>query len=235
MVNRTRTFAQVIGENVKKLRGENTLEELAAKGRFFGAGWSSGSISAIERGEFKATLDAIALLALSLDLLLQEEENGRGITIHDLLQSDTLILIGERPTATTETVLSFLSGGPALDIFDEAAEAGRHKEMEQKALNKISLWKGMDFPDSSMGFLLRFEQFEEVNPITETERRLAKGAKIKLEELRAWSFQLWDSTLEEERDKRAGLDATPQRKGRVSRELLSEITHKMKGVENGNN
>jgi hypothetical protein len=37
------------------------------------------------------------------------------------------------------------------------------------------------------------------------------------------SFQLWKSAFTEERNRRAGPDANPQKRGRISRELRAEL------------
>jgi hypothetical protein len=56
-----------------------------------------------------------------------------------------------------------------------------------------------------------------------TERRLAQHLKIEPKELVAVSFRLWRSTFSDERDRRAEPDATPQKRGRITRILRAEL------------
>ena len=64
-----------------------------------------------------------------------------------------------------------------------------------------------------------------------TEHRLAKRLSISHARLAHVSFQLWQSTFSEERDRRAGTDANQQKRGRVSRELRAELE---KALADGN-
>jgi hypothetical protein len=64
-----------------------------------------------------------------------------------------------------------------------------------------------------------------------TEHRLAKRLKITEARLAHVSFQLWQSTFTEERDRRAGPDANQQKRGQVSRELRAELE---KALADGN-
>jgi hypothetical protein len=45
------------------------------------------------------------------------------------------------------------------------------------------------------------------------------------------SFQLWQGTFTEERDRRAGPDANQQKRGRISRDLRAELE---KALADGN-
>lgn len=63
------------------------------------------------------------------------------------------------------------------------------------------------------------------------EDRLAKRLGIGPVELADVSYRLWRKTFSEERDRRAGPNANQQKRGRVSRELRTEL----KGLTDGNN
>ena len=64
-----------------------------------------------------------------------------------------------------------------------------------------------------------------------TEQRLATRLGISHSRLADASFQLWHSTFSEERDRRAGVGANQQKKGRISRELRAELE---KALADGN-
>jgi hypothetical protein len=55
------------------------------------------------------------------------------------------------------------------------------------------------------------------------EQRLAKDLDISPTRLAYLSLRLWNGTFSEVRDHRAGPDATPQKRGRVTRELRKEL------------
>ncbi|MGH3562709.1 MAG: hypothetical protein ACRDTN_13155 [Mycobacterium sp.] len=59
-----------------------------------------------------------------------------------------------------------------------------------------------------------------------TERRLARELKVDQSRLAHASFRLWKSTFSEERDRRAGPDASQQKKGRITRGLRAELVEK---------
>lgn len=55
------------------------------------------------------------------------------------------------------------------------------------------------------------------------EQRLAKRLEISANRLGIESLRLWGQSFSDERDRRAGEDANAQKRGRVSRELQSEL------------
>jgi hypothetical protein len=60
------------------------------------------------------------------------------------------------------------------------------------------------------------------------EERAAKKLGISIARLRQLALALWARSLEEESFRRAGLDSTPQARGRVTRVLVDEIRGFMK-------
>jgi len=77
-----------------------------------------------------------------------------------------------------------------------------------------------------------FDKFIDLRLRSElTEHRLAKRLGISPARLAHVSFQLWQSTFTEERDRRAGPDANQQKRGHVSRALRAELE---KALADGN-
>lgn len=214
------TIAQVIGKNVKKIRGDFTLEDLASYGRSIGATWSSGSIRAIERGDFKATIETIALLALALDRLTDDgTKTMRGaITSRDLLQAEGKIELGKTYATNTERLLEFLGGGTSGTVMDM-------NDFGAKVQSAMDQMKSLNLPDDML--IAEIEEMER-HPVTPTEERLAKKIGVDVVELRNWAWHLWGTTFEKQRDNLAGKDASPQKKGSVSPQLLDEIQAAMK-------
>lgn len=216
MVRKGIELPQVIGRNVRKFRGDHTLEDVALSGHGFGAGWSSGSISAIEQGRFKATVETLALLSLSLTYLRGQEYPE--IRIGDLLETDLPIELNATMQTDPDSLIQWLGGGR----LDAWLSPGAMHVLQKKASAETERIKGLHFPpewviDTGRG-----------GPITTGEKRLAKRASIDPYELRAWSLHLWGKALEDHRDEIAGPDSTPQKKGRVSRDLLQEVEAAMK-------
>lgn len=228
MVESIPTLAQVVGRNVHRLRGTYTLDDVAAHGRTLGASWSSGSVSAIERGSFKVTVETLALLALALDRVRGAKTLGGEITLHDLLDTNGGIDLGfKNLTSSTPDLLAFLSGKPSGYVLDMKRAVKRANELLH---DQVSELEGMNLPSDLLAF---HERIEAASPETRTEVRLAEKIDVHPYELRAWAIELWGKTFEQKRDEIAGAGATAQKKGRVSRELLTEVEKAMSQASNG--
>jgi hypothetical protein len=68
-----------------------------------------------------------------------------------------------------------------------------------------------------------------------TEERTRKALNIDELELAKWSAKLWDSTFSEERDRRAGAGANPQKRGQVTRQMRAELEAAIRAAEHGDN
>ncbi|WP_225213361.1 helix-turn-helix domain-containing protein [Corynebacterium gallinarum] len=221
------TLSQVIGQNVRNIRAEHTLEELASHGRALGTTWSAASISAIERGEFRATIEAVSMLALSLDQLRGEGTLKGEVTSRDLFQTDKPIALGKKLVTSTDHLLQFLGGDTSGTVLDTSHMM---KNIQEGMREWVEGYERLNLPNDSMDLYFRVE---ESGPQTPAEHRLAKKVGIDVQELRTWAVHLWGKSFEDHRDDIAGPDATPQKKGRVSRELLNEIEIAMKDRSSG--
>lgn len=199
MANTEVSLSQVIGHNAKRLRENHTLEEVAFQAQRIGAKWSSGSVSTIELGRSKCTIGTVAILAIAI-AAAKGEKNA--VPISELLSTDHLG--GKASQAidgidlTVPEIGHWLNGGE-LQVLANL----RNIEKMGEARNKL---------------------MEQLFPPTPTEVRLAQKLSIEPLLLREISNTLWGQGIEERRDEIAGADATPQKKGRVSRELLDEVS-----------
>lgn len=222
------TLSQVVGRNARELRGEFTLENVASTARKFGAKWSSGSVSTIELGRSKCTIETLAILALALDELRVEsptDERVGKITINDLLRTNKRILITPELKASSDSLQEFLGGETSYSVLDLP---GRVEDITGWLEDFTDTLKGLNLPNQSAQLYVNAMQ---VGDFTPTEERLAKKLGIHLYELRWWSYFLWKTSIEHRRDELSGNGATPQKKGRITRELLNEISEAM---ENNN-
>lgn len=67
-----------------------------------------------------------------------------------------------------------------------------------------------------------------------TEERMRKALGISLMLLANISAALWRRTFSQERDRRAGEGASPQRRGRISRDMQIELSHAIEAAQSGN-
>lgn len=215
---------QVIGANVRRLRGEFTMEQLANEGRAYGVSWSAGSIGAIERGAFKPTIETLAALTLALSTLGLKEGQAHGkVALSELIQSNGTIELN--PSIWTETDdLEHWLRDSHLDVRVSPAAL---RSMTSRANARLDEVKSMRFPE---GYVIDTTAFNEPS---DTEMRLSKKAGIDPLELQVWARELWGRPIEDQRDVLAGDGATPQKKGRVSRELMHEVTEAIKRDHNG--
>lgn len=224
MVNDGRPLAQVIAENVRRIRADKTMDQLATEGRSLGMNWSSGSIGAIEQGRFRPSLDVLAALADALGALHDPDSDTPAIPISELVQTDGTIQIGSRTVTTPDSLVEWLAGGP-LSLYPSETEIDETRDKLVSYLERLK-------PLSSIkGF--KVSDLRKLGATTPGEKRLAKKINVDPLELKAWSQRLWDMSIEEKRDEVAGEGSTPQKKGRVSRDLLEEITNAM-NRDNGN-
>lgn len=222
MTEKPLALPHVIGLNVEKIRGANTRDNVADHGRTYGAPWSGGSIRAIERGEFKATVETLALLALALTDL--RGDDGPGVTIADLLETDQKIQLTESAQTTPANLQDWLAGG-GVDALVDPSDMVRG--MMRPFLSEMEELADLNHPkefDSMRGV----KKVQSFGPATSTERRLAKRIGIHPHEFRAWSLHLWGEMFEDHRDEIAGPGATAQKKGNVSKPLLDEIQAAMR-------
>lgn len=222
MQQEVKSLAEVVGENVKRLRGEKSMETVASAARAFGLNWSAGSVSAIENGNFKVTIETL----MALTSILNNEDNwirgeddveayALGPKIDELFKSDSPIAVGKGSVTTHSAILKWLHGSQ-LETRLTPGMLEKAKEMiavPSSRVRSLNLPKGTTFADLRTKYR---------NP-TAGEERTAKRADIDAFELLAWSDSLWGMRFEELRDKLAGEGSTPQKKGRVTRNLISDI------------
>lgn len=212
------TLPQVIGANVQRLRGHHTLADVASQGRSLGARWSSGSIHAIEKGTFKPTLDTLAILCQALGSLGLREGNKRPTpTLADLLTSPSPIELSGLLWTDTASLIQWLQGGN----LDTWVSPPALEELQNRANQEVERVKSLNFPE---GWVIDTGKFSAPTP---GELRLSDRAGVDPLELQVWAHHLWNQPIEERRDQVAGAGATAQKKGRVSRLLLDELTTAM--------
>ena len=231
MQEEVKPLAEVVGENVRRLRGEKSMETVASAARAFGLNWSAGSVSAIENGNFKVTVETL----MALTSILNNEENlirgedepdsyNQGPKLEELFQTTSLIAITKNVVTTPSAVVDWLQGAPLATQLDPQT-IGEASEMISISLSRL---KSLRLPNGTTFGDIRTKYRNS----TTGEQRAAKRAAMDPYELMAWSDFLWGKRFEDRRDEIAGEGSTPQKKGRVTRNLISEIQEAMNS--NGN-
>jgi len=237
------TYAEAVGSFVRSYRQANgiTLESVALVGRDYGATWSLSSIQAIEGGKAAPTLPTLLMLALALGKL-----SGQPLRLADLLgpaeQFERPYVMSADQPVRRSWVERVLTGAPVVltdDDFVHARERGESEwadsaetEMDSSAglpePNRYdhvdALWAAMNEPPEPSG---RSRPQRSSSSLAES--RAAKKLGITPLVLQRVAARLWGRTLEDEAQQRAGVESTPQARGRVTRVLVDEIRDALEG------
>lgn len=188
------------------------METVASAAQAFGLNWSAGSVSAIENGNFKVTIETL----MALTSILNNEDNwirgeddveayALGPKLEELFKTDSPIAVGKGSVTTHSAILKWLHGS---QLATKLAPEMLEKAKEMIAISSSRL-KSLNLPEGTTYGDLRTKYR---NP-TAGEERAAKRAGVDVIELLAWSDSLWAMRFEERRDKLAGEGSTPQRRG----------------------
>lgn len=194
----------VIGENARRLRGDATADDVAKAARRYGLNWGTGRISDLEHGRVSPTLPTLAALVLALG-----DVREANVTLGDLIDSAETISLTTTLKITSDQLRRFLAGG---DMFEFALPSASDAMAELRDQWPVRL-HGVP-----AGALMRL-----LGDFGEPEERLARDLGLDRERLAAEMAVLWRRSYHAERDRRAGVDANAQKKGRVARELKAEL------------
>ncbi|MEJ6013387.1 hypothetical protein WG936_06015 [Corynebacterium sp. H127] len=221
-----KTIAQLVGENVRRLRGDFTLEDLAFAGKRLGSNWSSGSISSIERGNFKVTIENLLLLSIALG----EMKEQPAVPLSELLSGEGWLRITPVLRFPQDMLRGYLSGirvddGEKKDSIVKSSFEVAPEDIEKEREKFPGPWNLREEISLVRAMIRQTQPVEE---------RIAKRLDMDPRHLKIWVQYLWDTSFEEQRDIRAGDGASAQKRGRVSRELMEEI-RKARDDFHGNN
>lgn len=212
-----RPLAEVVGANCKRIRsdvGALTQDELARYARDAGLRWNAAKVGDFEAGRSAPTLATVLAVTLALQWALEDRgKTRRGVTLADLLSNDGAVVLTDELHFPADELAAVCKGrGWA---FSRAEYERRVEEDRERFLDeaRTHLFRQSGF--TLEGRLLQRSGL--------TEHRLAQRLGISRDRLADLSAQLWQSTFSEERDRRAGPKANPQKRGRASRELRAEI------------
>ena len=211
-------LAKVVGANCKRLRPPASMEELADAARGFGMRWNSGSIAKIEAGSHKLTVQSLIVLAASLATVHDDAQ----IRVPDLLSTDEPIEITNEVAAFNGDVLVALLAGET--TLEEPVETFIDRKLHDSL--RLLSYKLAGGDPTRYALPPGYSLQDAVNlqmASKESERRIARAAKLGTPWFEAWSHHLWERSFTAERDARAGSDANAQQRGRVTRQMKEEL------------
>lgn len=208
-----RTIPQVVGANLRAIRTEHglTLNDVAKALRSFNLRWSTGRLGDIEAGRGSATVQMVLGLALALS-----EACDAPISPLRLLHSDSPVVLDGEHLAVKGDAFERLLAGRQHSINLSTDLPG---PTEQEVLERV-------FPAGALG-QSREPSSGQPAPISLewdlADSRAAKRLGMSDEAFQALCVSTWGHLLSVEVQQRAEPGASPQKKGRITRELLKAL------------
>ncbi|WP_129864079.1 helix-turn-helix domain-containing protein [Bifidobacterium pseudolongum] len=221
-----------LGRRLKEIRHERglTLDDIATASQHFGTNWTSATISSMERGGSNiARLDVLMILTEAVTftddngdvapMVLADwfsiwgKEDGQDVVI---AENDTISLNDELSTSRNN-VAAALEGQPPtlfplIGTKEQREELYRTVDMKDSA--PANTEKKPHVPDRLRG---------NAHVATLSEQRAAIKFGLSPELFACVVKMRYGHYLDEEVAKRAGADASPQKRGRVTRKIFEEL------------
>lgn len=184
---------QVIGLNLRRIRGENgwTQDMVASACRRVGLRGTATRVAQIEAGDFAPTIPNLVRLAAALDSL-----SGRSVAIPDLLRSPWPIQLSDNPaeTISADDLSALLAGRPAAAAGPKLLAV---PDTPRKPPSPLP-------PQASFG---------------RADERVARQLGLRKREMQELTLAVWGRGLQAERDDRAA--ALARRGRRVALRLVT--------------
>lgn len=201
-------LAHVVGLNCRRIRTDAgvTRNELAKVARGVGLRWDTSKVRDFENGRSAPTFATVLAAAAALT-----RATGADVTLADLVSTpeEVAVVLNDQLAPSGARVVAAVSGDALrLDEDDRFSSmlAEVHTQLRGRTASTVDDVKRRSGLD---------------------EERLARRLGITGEALAAESLRLWRRSFSDERDRRAGAGANPQKRGRVSRELQAELREAM--------
>ena len=211
------TITAVVGMNLRRLREANrwTQDETARLLRYAGLGLSQSAIVAIEAGTRSVALGELVVIASTL-----------GASVEDLLAGDGSVMLSRSAKADLPSVRAFLVGGVDEVEIDSATPPVPWPAIVAASKAQAARMKRL-WPGARPAQIVAAERAADLA----AERKAARSLGIPPLEVSVRAFQLWGCSLTDKLDSLVGErtddDASPRRvqaiKGRITRDLLTEI------------
>jgi transcriptional regulator with XRE-family HTH domain len=212
------TVAEVLGRTARALRGNRKLELVAYAAKSAGLNWGTGRIADLEAGRVSPTLPTLFALCGAFGALL-----GRPVSLAELFAGDGRVTLTADVTVELADLQEALKGRP-IDP-GPAQFMARMGLAGAVAANEQFVAAGIDPPDILVERRLYDHPLVQQvkQSMLEADYRMAKSLGLDVDHAAFVMAHRWGHSFTAERDSRGGPDANPQKRGRVSRELKSEL------------
>ena len=212
-------LAEVIGSNAKQSRLDAglTLDQVSVAAQERGLKWNESRVADFEAGRVAPNLLTLVAVCLALADL-----GCPNATFPELISAPGEIALNDSQRITSDALRRVIAGRsanvpkPPPPDPKEWGFAGITDPTEQRIARRYR-----DF-DDSVGARHRV-----ILASDSAERRAAKSLGITHALLVVLSAALWQRTISQERDRRADPEANPQKRGQISRQLMSELREAM--------
>lgn len=221
-------ISDVFGKWLRDYRQSHglTLEQISDAARKYSGGWKASKFSQIERGGSKADALPTMLICLSaLNDLRETRGEVPDLSLKDALSSCDTFKISKFFTASATSVLGTLSAEPVrlnMAPIEHSPSMWELPKVRDKARYEYD-------GDSEDG--IRVLLMESTHAPTSAETHMAEKLLWEPIKIAAICDVLYGHSLDEESAMRAGHGATPQKRGRITRLLKTEIEQYAKKVE----
>ena len=221
-----------LGRRLKEIRHERglTLDDIATASQHFGTNWTSATISSMERGGSNiARLDVLMILTEAVTFTddngdvapmtlvdwfsIWGEEDGQYVVI---AENDTISLNDELSTSRNNVAAALEGQPPTLFplIGTKEQREELHRAVDMKGTTSTDTENRPHIPDRLRG---------NAHVATLSEQRAAIKFGLSPELFACVVKMRYGHYLDEEVAKRAGADASPQKRGRVTRKIFEEL------------
>lgn len=207
-----RTIEQIVGRNIRRARERTglTLSEISKELRGYGISWSTGRLGDIEAGRGTASVQVVVMLALVLSSL-----GGSVVRPVDLLHAEVPVLIGPGHA---------MRPGPFNELVEQGlpdAEVGMFTDSEVRLRSAFSsMYDALE----GIGTVVSLAQAgKAIETFSDADYRNARRLQVDRNAYIGACLRLWGRLLSEETEARAPEGASPQKKGRITRELLGSL------------
>jgi hypothetical protein len=209
--------AEVLGRTARELRDGRKVELVAHAARSTGLNWGSGRIADLEAGRVSPTLPTLFVLAQAFSFLLD-----RPVKLAELFAGDGRATLAPGVTVELDELRSALNG-QAIDPGSARFIAAMQLAGAIAANEQFSD-RGIEPPEFLKRRVREDALVQKVaQSMLEADYRIAKSLGLEVDQAAVEMAALWGSSFTAERDRRAGPDANPQKRGRISRELKADL------------
>lgn len=210
----------VIGRNLAELRQSHGLsqDDIAGAARLFGFRWNSARISRMERGESAMTVDTLMALCVVLS-----EATGDPVKLLDLLVTQEPVRLGHSTEIPARNANLLSASDPSW--WPEDKKNSVTPPQERTLTWAERLWAAYEeIIEPGPMNLAKLNPYLQARRLWSlTDERNARKLDLTDEAFVIWCVHLWGQLMSQETEARAPADATAQKRGRITRDLLSEL------------